>query len=380
MNGSLTLISDTDPRADFAVLIDSKNQIQALAIRAHRDQTDYPLPGAVYNGRVTAILPQFEAVTVDLGQDQSAFVKTGRDLSGGDYLPVMIRDIPKERGKEPLATAEIRLGGQTLVALVDDRVDQKGIHSSRHLERALAVHLKNSLKSDDPPCGIILRSYLNCFGSDKKGALEAVRSELNYMRADIEAIRDPSSNSSNNPGLLLSPPHPLKTLLLDHSDKDIALISAHHPEALSAVEFYIDGKKIKTEQTETPFDHYDIWPQIAGLTTPYLDSDRGFALMIETMQALTAIDIDLKSAPSPEKTVMAAVVEAARQIMLRNISGQIVIDPPRLRGGGEERILQALRTAFKDDRRRTQVFGTTSMGLIEISRKREGFSLIDLKR
>jgi hypothetical protein len=109
-------------------------------------------------------------------------------------------------------------------------------------------------------------------------------------------------------------------------------------------------------------------------------------LVFDELEALTAIDVNMGGAGigrASDDAILAfnrtAAAEAARQIMLRNIAGLIVIDFVSMRNKGNRRhLVEAVRRAFSSDRVTVDVLGMTPAGLVEVTRQRRGRSLASL--
>ena len=124
------------------------------------------------------------------------------------------------------------------------------------------------------------------------------------------------------------------------------------------------------------FASYGVEEAYDGLCNPRVGLSGGGSLIIESTAALTAIDVN-SGAASALQANMAAAVEVARQIKLRNLSGLIVIDmitlkKPEPRG----QVLAVLNDALQDDR--AEVLGYTRGGTVEVLRSRQGVPLVDL--
>lgn len=122
--------------------------------------------------------------------------------------------------------------------------------------------------------------------------------------------------------------------------------------------------------------HPELTEMVDALNAPRVMLSGGSALIVETVEALTAIDVNAPDNANPLTVNLLAVKEAARQIRLRNLGGIIVIDALKMRQRPDNaKILNALQKAVAEDPAGAQVFGLTKLGLIEMTRQRRGRSL-----
>ncbi len=134
------------------------------------------------------------------------------------------------------------------------------------------------------------------------------------------------------------------------------------------------------------FEEAGVEEQVAAALDPVAEIPGGGELVIESTEALTAIDVNLAAAggrQSSEQAVLstnlAAAEEVARQVILRNISGLIVVDFVSMRNkANRRRLVETQRRAFRDSTAQTDVLGITAGGLVEITRRRERASLMEI--
>ena len=126
------------------------------------------------------------------------------------------------------------------------------------------------------------------------------------------------------------------------------------------------------------FAHHGLELEIERAQAPVLPLAGGGRLTIEPTAALTAIDVD-SGGGRADQANRAAVTAIARQLRLRNLAGQIVIDfVSDRRGGSPHRLAERLREAVAEDPVPTHVFGVSRLGLVELTRERQGIALTDL--
>ncbi len=124
------------------------------------------------------------------------------------------------------------------------------------------------------------------------------------------------------------------------------------------------------------FDRHDIHGVLEAARDPVVEFNGG-RLVIESGEALTAIDIDVAGGPLGDVARRAMIV-AAREIMRRNLGGLIVLDPPRLKSAKtRSALVETLSTSLEADRAIHRVFGVTATGLLELTRQRIGESVAE---
>jgi ribonuclease G len=144
----------------------------------------------------------------------------------------------------------------------------------------------------------------------------------------------------------------------------------HYPSAAEALEFYAGSEPL--------FEHEGVAADLATALSRRVNLPRGGAITIETVAAATLIDVDSGGAPALS-TNLAAAREGARQIVLRNIAGPVVIDFIGMKGkGGRERVAAELRKAFARDPIAPDLLGWTRLGHFELVRKRRHPSLDEI--
>jgi len=320
------------------------------------------LAGAVVLGRVVEVAPKLGAVFVDIGQDKPGFLQ-GNGLTQGATVLVQVK-ADAQGGKGATLTTEMSLSGRYL-AYTPTR---PGLSVSRKLsdekrERLLA-RLEPCLAEDE---GVVVRTHAT---NAAEGELEA---ELEAFRAAWAAIQA-GAGQGNVPAVLWRP-DPLVRLLADNPGvarvlvDDAALLPAAKTAFAGPVEHDRDGQL---------FALYDVEDSIAAALDPVVPLPCGGRVTFEPTAALTAIDVDSGGASGIEANLQAVGV-IARQLRLRNIAGQMVVD--FVSGGGKGalfKLVAALKQAVARDPVATHVIGVTPLGLVEMTRERKGPSLAEL--
>ncbi|PHM45960.1 ribonuclease E [Xenorhabdus mauleonii] len=356
----------------------------------------------IYKGKITRIEPSLEAAFVDYGAERHGFLpikEIAREYFPSNYHPhgrPNIKDILKEgqevivqvdkeeRGNKGAAlTTFISLAGSYLV-LMPNNPRAGGI--SRRIEGDDRIELKEALSSLEVPegMGLIVRTA----GVGKSA--EALQGDLNFRLRHWEAIKKAADNHPA-PFLIHQESNVIVRAFRDYLRPDIGEILIDNPKILDLARQHITAlgrpdfaSKIKLYSGEVPlFSHYQIESQIESAFQREVRLPSGGSVVIDTTEALTAIDINSSRSTrggdieeTAFNTNLEAADEIARQLRLRDLGGLIVIDfidmtPVRHQREVENR----LRDAVRQDRARIQIGRISRFGLLEMSRQRLSPSL-----
>lgn len=320
------------------------------------------LAGAIVLGRVVEVAPKLGAVFVDIGQDKPGFV-SAKGLTQGTAVLAQVK-ADAQGGKGCALTLEPSLSGRCL-AYTPFRA---GLSVSRKLsddkrERLLA-RLEPLMAEGE---GVIARTHA---ATAPEGELE---DELASLRAQWRAIQDAAAQA--RAPVVLWRPDPLGRLLADNPG--VSRVMVDDPALQAAAKGCFSGP-VEMHHGGALFSLYDIEDAAAAACAPVVPLPCGGRVTIEPTAALTAIDVDSGGATAAEANTQAVGV-IARQLRLRNIAGQMVVD--FVSGGGKGalfKLVAALKQAVARDPVATHVIGVTPLGLVEMTRERKGPSLPDL--
>jgi len=314
--------------------------------------------GAILKGRVTGKTADGRGLFLDLGHGRSGFLQVhGEDApSEGTALLVQVSR-EAHSGKAAEVTTAPALQGRFLVYTPT----RPGMAVSKSIadkaERRLLFALIEG--QEMPGEGIVVRT------AAVGASAEALTGELTRLRQTWK-----KAQSSADPGS-----DPAQEFLIG---TEAAIRFNDRAEFAKAKTLYPDlAERMSLEDgviTEADVDA--LLDSLATAEVPLLGGGR---LLVESTAALTAIDIDSGPA-TPVNANRAAVEEIARQVRLRNLAGQILVDPIPSGGKGGARVfLEALRHVFADDPTPTTVHGLTHLGLVEITRERRAAPLAELR-
>lgn len=356
----------------------------------------------IYKGKITRIEPSLEAAFVDYGAERHGFLplkEIAREYFPANYSAhgrpnikdvlregqeVIVQIDKEERGNKGAAlTTFISLAGSYLV-LMPNNPRAGGI--SRRIEGDDRTELKEALASLELPegMGLIVRTA----GVGKSA--EAQQWDLSFRLKHWEAIKK-AAESRPAPFLIHQESNVIVRAFRDYLRQDIGEILIDNPKVLELARQHIAAlgrpdfsSKIKLYTGEIPlFSHYQIESQIESAFQREVRLPSGGSIVIDSTEALTAIDINSARATrggdieeTAFNTNLEAADEIARQLRLRDLGGLIVIDfidmtPVRHQRAVENR----LREAVRQDRARIQISHISRFGLLEMSRQRLSPSL-----
>ncbi|MEA9445314.1 ribonuclease E [Candidatus Fukatsuia symbiotica] len=356
----------------------------------------------IYKGKITRIEPSLEAAFVDYGAERHGFLPL-KEISR-EYFPsnssshnrvnikevlregqeVIIQVDKEERGNKGAAlTTFISLAGSYLV-LMPNNPRAGGI--SRRIEGEDRTDLKEALSGLQLPdgMGLIVRTA----GVGKNA--EALQWDLSFRLKHWEAIKKAAEGRAA-PFLIHQESNVIVRAFRDYLRQDIGEILIDNPKVLDLAKEHITAlgrpdfnDKVKLYSGEVPlFSHYQIESQIESAFQREVRLPSGGSIVVDTTEALTAIDINSARATrggdieeTAFNTNLEAADEIARQLRLRDLGGLIVIDfidmtPIRHQREVENR----LRDAVRQDRARIQIGRISRFGLLEMSRQRLNPSL-----
>ncbi len=359
--------------------------------------------GNVYIGKVQNVLPSMEAAFVDIGRGRNAVLYSGEvdwdaaagddgaanqprriesALKSGDQVLVQVTKDPVGH-KGARLTSQVSLPGRYVVYVPSGSIN--GI--SRKLPESERARLKKILSSVLPEsAGVIVRTAA-------EGATEEqLTLDVERLTAQWDAIQKKVS-SGNAPQLLHSEPDLLVKIIRDVFNEDFQNIVIHGDEARVVIEDYLQQvapdlieRVIVHNDGTDPFDTYRINEQIIKALDRKVWLPSGGSLVIDRTEAMTVIDVNtgkfVGSGGNLEETVTKNNLEAAeeivRQLRLRDIGGIVVIDfIDMVLENNRDLVQRRLIECLSRDRTKHQVAEITSLGLVQMTRKKLGLGLLE---
>jgi ribonuclease E len=381
-------------RTQIAVLEDD------ILVEHHVDRASHQsYVGNVYLGKVQNVLPSMEAAFVDVGKGRNAVLYAGEvnwDIAGLEGQPRRIESALKsgqsvlvQVTKDPLGhkgarlTSQISLPGRYLVYVPDGSMT--GI--SRKLPDKERTRLKQILKKIMPEnAGVIVRTAA-------EGATEEELSrDVSRLSAQWEDIRR-QAKTANAPALLYGEPDLTVRVVRDIFNEDFARLVVSGDEAWDTVEDYVSyvaphlaGRVSNWTDSEDVFAAYRVDEQIIKALDRKVWLPSGGSLVIDRTEAMTVIDVNTGKftghGGNLEETVTRNNLEAAeeivRQLRLRDIGGIIVVDfIDMVLESNRDLVMRRLLECLSRDRTKHQVAEVTSLGLVQMTRKRVGSGLLE---
>ncbi|MDQ1575645.1 MAG: ribonuclease [Microbacteriaceae bacterium] len=392
------IVRSKDGRIQIGVLEDS-----VLVEHYVAKSQEASLIGNVYLGRVQNVLPSMEAAFVDIGRGRNAVLYSGEvdweaaaenstsgnqprrielALKAGDKVLVQVTKDPIGH-KGARLTSQVSLPGRYLVYVPNGSMN--GI--SRKLPDTERARLKKILKEVLPEnVGVIVRTAAEG-ATEEQLTLDVTRLTAQWaeISKQVETVQAPA--------LLHSEPDLLIKIVRDVFNEDFQKMVIAGGEAQSTIENYL--RQVAPDLLERveeysgnrdAFDEYRITEQIEKALDRKVWLPSGGSLVIDRTEAMTVVDVNtgkfVGSGGNLEETVTKNNLEAAeeivRQLRLRDIGGIIVVDfIDMVLETNRDLVLRRLIECLSRDRTKHQVAEVTSLGLVQMTRKKVGLGLLE---
>ena len=355
--------------------------------------------GDIFVGTVENVLPGIDAAFINIGEsDKNGFIHVSdlgplrlkKGILGITELlepkqKVLVQVIKEPTGsKGPRLTGSISIPGKYVILQphgLGINISRKiNIEKERNRLKALGVLIK------PPSTGLLFRTEA-----------ENIKEEL--LIEDLENLIEQWENilkvseTSNPPNLIKRDDDFSQKILRDHiksSTKSIIIDSQFSVERakdfLKNYESSINVEFHDNDLNQHILENYKIKKTIQKALQPRVDLPSGGYIIIEPTEALTVIDVNSGSftrSANSRQTVLwtncEAAVEISRQMKLRNIGGVIVVDFIDMESRRDQfQLLEHFTSAIKDDSARPQIAQLTELGLVELTRKRQGQNIYEL--
>jgi ribonuclease E len=390
------VVREKDNKTQIAVLEDG---VVVEHYVAKSDEAS--LIGNVYLGRVQNVLPSMEAAFVDIGRGRNAVLYSGEvdwdaatepggdkpkrieaALKTGDSVLVQVTKDPVGH-KGARLTSQISLPGRYLVYVPGGGMN--GI--SRKLPDTERNRLKTILKKILPEtAGVIVRTAA-------EGATEEqLTKDVERLQAQWETLQQ-SSQSQKAPSLLHSEPDLLVKIIRDVFNEDFHKLVIDGSDSHATITEYVKTvapdllERVEVYSGEGDcFDHFRVTEGIHKALDRKVWLPSGGSLVIDRTEAMTVVDVNtgkfVGTGGNLEETVtknnLEAAEEIARQLRLRDIGGIIVVDfIDMVLESNRDLVLRRLMECLSRDRTKHQVAEVTSLGLVQMTRKRVGLGLLE---
>src|ERR1700733_2971335 len=349
------------------------------------------LLGDIYSATVENILPGIDAAFVNLGKDKMGFLHAN-DVPGHGNLKERL--VPKQKllvqitkeptgHKGPRVSTAISLPGRFLVLVPEER----GVSISRRISEARErARLKSVVNLMKPPgIGLIIRT-------EAKGQGEG------ELFDDFEQLWDrwqtvvSEGEASIGPTLIYRDQDLLFRVIRDAYSHDVVEIICDTADGQKRAQEYLQGWAGK--QTRVTFHTGDdsllvakgIDEEIESALSDRVSLPSGGHLNIQPTEALTVIDVNSgkftssrTQAETVRRTNLEAAQEISRQLRLRNIGGMVIVDFIDMDSRkDQQQVLEVFQRVLEEDRAKPQIGQLSDLGLVELTRRRQGQSLREL--
>ncbi len=355
--------------------------------------------GNVYLGKVQNVLPSMEAAFVDIGKGRNAVLYAGEvnwDAAGLDGKPRKIETalrggdaVLAQVTKDPIGhkgarlTSQVSLPGRFLVYVPESQMT--GI--SRKLPDTERKRLKDILKQIVPEeAGVIIRT------AAEGASAQELTDDVERLQAQWQTIKQKAAKA-NAPALLSAEPDLVVRVIRDVFNEDFSKLVVSGEDAWQLVESYVSdvspdlaARLTKHTGDSDVFAAYRVTEQLTKALDRKVWLPSGGSLVIDRTEAMTVVDVNTGKFTGQggnlEETVtrnnLEAAEEVVRQLRLRDIGGIIVIDfIDMVLESNRELVLRRLTECLGRDRTKHQVAEVTSLGLVQMTRKRVGQGLLE---
>ena len=373
------LVKAQEKQRKIALLVENK-----LAEYYVETEEDATLVNAVFLGRVERVLPGMNAAFVQIGQALNGFLplkemesfqnQTGAKplVSGSEIIVQVKKEARDEKGA--FLSQDIALPGQYLILMPLNRFIGVSKRVSDAAEREYLLALGQELANGE--CGLIMRQ------AAQTARREALNDEISELQNKWEKIKA-KATYAKAPATLYRDTSVLASLIRDYAPRYALSITCN--DAVNRMPAPGEGlmwEQISDVEMDAAWSGACVDQQLNEALGRYVELKNGGSLVIDEREALTTVDVNSgRFVGSREEEValrqnLAACVEIARQIRLRNNSGIILIDFIDMKDDGQRKqVADRLMDELSRERDKAVLHGFTSLGLLEMTRKRTGASL-----
>lgn len=357
------------------------HQLIELAI----DRPDAPqLVDSIFLGKVVTVDQSLQAAFIDIGQPQLAYLEKNqipearkdREQSiesflyeGQTVIVQVIKDAYQNKGAR--LTMNLTIANQVLVYLPFGNHVAVSKKLSREEGNALKAELKQARQGEE---GLIIRTQAKQYSTDELiHQIQQLRESWQEVLMIKKGLKAPEilqvDHAVTDRFIRRFPFQQINQIICDQAST-ANQIKKRYPE----LEAKVKWRQQLAEHLPLPIEE-----SIQQILSPVVQCDHGVMIVIDQTEALTVIDVNSSGFTGKinrhhfaYKVNNIAADTIAKQIRLRNISGIIVIDFLRMKEKKyQTKIIEQLTEAFKADPTRTEIYGFTAVGLLELTRKRE---------
>ena len=341
------IILDTYRGHSCAALIDD-GVLQDLLVDPM--QSERPLPGAIYRARTLRQIKGQNGIMVDLGQGQTGYLRNAKGIAPGTDMLVQVNTHAELHKAAPVVQKLIFKSRYCIVTPGAPGLNiARKIANDDERDRLLEI-AHDTLDGAKDDLGLIVRSVAEDVDA------EAIAEDITQMR---DAAEDVLAQASGKPQLLRQAP----------TASEVAWCE------------WVDPDPDQVVQDDGGLEHLDFLPQIDALLRPHAKLGREAYMEIEPTSAFVAVDVNTGgdfSMAAGLKANLAAANDLPRQLRLRGLGGQIVVDFAPMPHKNRKQLEQTLKAALRKDGIETTLVGWTPLGHVELKRKRERLPLAEI--
>lgn len=379
----------------LSILVKAKQQHRETAVSEkgklveyyaeHEDETS--LVGAIFLGVVENVVPAMKAAFINIGQKQNGFLplqemqsfteqgKGAALVSGQEVLVQVKKDAHDEKGA--YLTRDIALPGQNLIYMPMNKYIGVSKRVQAESDREKLVQQGKELSGNS--FGLIMR-----YGA-LQARYEAVQTEVSEIAERWEAI-EAKAKHAKPPALLYREPSALAALIRDYSPRYLINVTCNDAvNRMPSPPVGLLWEQLNDVEMEAAWHAAHVQEQLQEALNRTVPLPGGGSLVIDQREALTTIDVNSGKFISQSDRSLAlrqnllACAPIARQIRLRNLGGIILIDFIDMAEEDERmQVIALMETELARERGKNVLHGFTSLGLLEMTRKRTGLSLRDM--
>ncbi|MBE9066189.1 Rne/Rng family ribonuclease [Leptolyngbya cf. ectocarpi LEGE 11479] len=376
----------------------SEDQIQELIVATGSHQV-----GDIYVGTVENVLSGIDAAFINIGDSERNGFMHVSDLGPLKLKrapgPITELVAPKQKvlvqimkeptgNKGPRLTGKITLPGRYLVLMPYGR----GVNLSRRIRNEAERHRLRALGILTKPPGMGLLVRTEAEGVSE----EAIIEDLESLQKRWEMVQQ-EAMATRPPALLNRDDDFIQRVLRDVYNADVNRIVTDSDMGMQRVKQHLSswsdgrlpaGVLVDHHRVESPpiLEYFRVNAAIREALKPRVDLPSGGYIIIEPTEALTVVDVNsgsfTRSATARETVLWTnceAAVEIARQLRLRNVAGVIVVDFIDMESRRDQmQVLEHFGKALQADKARPQISQLSELGLVELTRKRQGQNVYEL--
>ena len=361
------------------IAIRHKGKLQEIIVE---EEKNGPITGEIYKGRIKNIVGATNSVFVDIGLDKDVYLYYSNELKkqnikkGDEVIVEIVKEPLGEKGAK--ATTNYSLPSKNLVL----ESKGQGIEFSKRFKDEVKKEIISAELSEIEGAKLVVRTNASDVSIDE------LLYERRILQEEYSEIKR-KEKYSGQVGKVYGDNLALSKVLRDKIDLEPTRVVVDTEEDYEFARGYLknqDNVKIILFDEEIGiFDNYDIDRELIKLRHNKVMLPCGGSIIIEKTEAMYVIDVNSGKNIKErnfEKTILETNLEAAReigkQILLRNLSGIIVIDfiDPRDKSH-KTQIMRELKEALQDDIGNIMIFPFTDLNLVQISRKRRGKSIYE---